>query len=383
MLLDPQHRDAGQQSDAGQQNSSPATNRRTNPRHANSSRDGSSRTNPSRGGTSRGEHGRARGGLTPLKANTTATENRQMMWLAAAVASIFIIALSFMFSGNRLDVIPINPVTLCPVDEEHITSKTYLLVDLSEPLSGDQRAGLKDLLKSATDSMATQELISVSQMQAVLKAPRHKVTQFCKPDIQRIGQAGSRIKEDDCKSVVDKSYDWYKNVGDHARKEISTTCSRYLDFKKGVNVAALPYAAVNQEQNRSYIVGSIEDIIVDADDDSSDVPTRLIVFSDMLQHAEWFSQYRTHPDDWTIENLRERRKNAIEQPKYRHMSTAPANNFKEVLLCYLPNDKMLNTSIKEKQHRQMWEGYFSDSRSTKAVEFSGCAVATEAMMKKT
>ena len=397
LLLDPPRRDGKRRE------SSPAADRRANPRHTRH-HTGSNRVNSSHAAANRIQVNRDLARRANPRHNTppdTAAadeEKRQTMWMGAAAVGVILIAF-FVISGDEIDQpIAINPVTLCPVDDDQIISKTYLLVDLSESLHQDQRSGLRNLLTTATNSLSTREFISVSEMRAMAEAPREKVAQFCKPDIENIGLAGTRIKENKCSDIVvknendfiaNKNFSWPANVGGKSREKIVDACRKYSNFTAKVNTIADSYKVANDKQDQSFIIGAIEDIMVEADDDSSneslDVRTRLIVFSDMLQNSDWFSQYKgknANSDNWTTENLNKKREKAATQPKYSHMKTIPNNNFNEVLLCYLPSNKMLNTSIKEKQHRQMWKGYFEDSKF-EHVDFSGCAVKTAAMMKKT
>ncbi len=311
----------------------------------------------------------------PPAGDVARNEDYKMAW--GALIFLIPIALFILLGGNSSSAIAIDPVTLCPIEKEHIVRKTYVLIDLSETLSPKQRSWLRELLNAAAHNMATRELLSISQMQALQNNPRKEEDPpFCSPDVGRIGQAGDRIKPRDCDAIVDDKYTWPRNLGDATREDIHMACGEYLDLRGKVGQAAKRYKSVNLEQPLSYIVGGIEDIMEDANDEPSNVPARLIIFSDMLQNAGWFSQYRRNHGEWTIKNLRERRRNATA------MGAQPDNNFSEVLLCYLPSvhPTVLATARREKLHRQMWEGYFAETPKITSISASGCAVAVKALM---
>lgn len=311
----------------------------------------------------------------PQTKNTEHDENYKAAWWALGI--LLPVALFILFGSNRSAEVAIDPNSLCPVERAHIVRKTYILIDLSEPLAQVQRTSLQELLEVAAENMATRELLSISQMQTIQRDPREEVQRFCSPDIRRIGQAGSRIQTTDCVAINKNSYTWPRNLGDNTRKDIAAACEEYSRLQAKVHEASKPYNSVNLEQPYSYIVGSIEDAMDDAASEPSTVPARLIVFSDMLQNAGWFSQYRrkTH-GEWTIDNLLERRRSAA------NMGPQPSNNFDEVLLCYLPNrHPIIATAFAKNQHRQMWGNYFSKTQKFKSTEASGCAVAAKELMR--
>ena len=314
----------------------------------------------------------------PQTGEVERTENYKVAWLA--LFPLALVAIFIVLGSNQPTKIAINPESLCPIENEHIARKTYILIDLSEVLAQEQRAWLHDLLKTAAENMTTRELLSISQMQTVQSDPRKEVQRFCSPDIRRIGQAGDRITNEDCPAILDpnENFIWPRNLGDNTRKNITNACKNYLLLREKVSNASNRYKNVNVEQPYSYIVGSIEDTMEDANDDPSIVPTRLIIFSDMLQNAGWFSQYRKkNHGEWTIENLLERRRNAT------NMGPQPGNNFNEVLLCYLPNNHpIIVTTHAQKQHRQMWKSYFKKTANFKHTEASGCAIATKELMRE-
>ena len=243
------------------------------------------------------------------------------------------------------------------------------------------------MLGVAKDSdMQPHSLFSISQMQTTPTAPRVEVQRFCIPNISGIDAAGKRVKKEDCQEIAEDEFDWEQNrtrhVGKALREEITNACKEYVNLKAQVQQAAERYKDVNLEQNRSYIVGSIEDVLHAS---NPNIPPRLIVFSDMLQNAKWFSQYNTHPDDWTANNLNKLRKS---ESAVKEMGGKPPANIKfgEVLLCYIPSaHPVLASARNRKAHEKMWKEYFKNkpipSFKFQATQASACATAAEVLLQ--
>lgn len=276
--------------------------------------------------------------------------------------------------------IPLNPVSLCPNEQHNIIGTTYILIDFSEPLSKRQRNELRTLIVKTSASLQKHERLSISRMEPDRKNTRVSLHDFCNPaDLENIKKAVGRSIDPkrDCPAIVKKEFPFPKRVGEATSKLIHNICKNLDDLDKKVEDVIRMIPPINFEEPRSYIIGSIEDVMTDANDSPSGT-RRLVVFSDMLQHADWFSQYEKRHGAWTMDNIEQRRK------KYapNHMKTPPQNNFDEVLLCYQPNGHAILKSARNKNaHRAMWKGYFKGSKFFH-VNLGGCPGTIANMMKK-
>lgn len=292
------------------------------------------------------------------------------------------IALLVIWSGNKTSIkIPINPVSLCPNDSQHIVDTTYILIDLSESLSREQRNELQTSIEVASENLQKYGRLSISHMQPDLNNPRDHLSDLCNSaDLEDIKNAVGRSVDPsrDCPNIINGEFIFHNRVGKTMRDHIRNICKNLGDLDKKIKDAISTIPQTNPEQARSYIIGSIEDVMTDADSIPSTTPTRLVIFSDMLQHADWFSQYRKRHGAWTMDNINQRRK------KYAPdlMKTPPQNNFDEVLLCYQPNSHAILKSAENRNaHRTMWKDYFKDSIFSH-VDWGGCPSAIANMMKK-
>lgn len=308
-----------------------------------------------------------------------------------AILSFVLLMFSIIFSGPSSggNSITLDPTTLCPVNQKKIVSETYIHIDLSEKLTPEQRGWLQNLLTVAQNhKLPTYSLISISQMQTISKAPRVSVQRFCIPEIGGIGVAGKSITREDCPAIAAEEFDWKqhrtRNVGKNLREKIRIACTSYVELNTKIQQAADRYKNVSVEQSRSYIVGGIEDVLHAS---NPRIPTQLIVFSDMLQNTDWFSQYNTPIDKWTADNLKKLRNRKIAIKEMGGKPPPADIKFNKILLCAIPSQhSVLASARNQKAHELMWKEYYKDRvvRSKQDniwfIPASGCAqVATELM----
>ena len=299
------------------------------------------------------------------------------VWKALGISVLVLLVGLVVFSGDSHDTIAIKEDTnLCPANDKYIVGKTFVHIDLTEPLNSQQRKALKDTLVAASENLKTRERLVISQMQTDFDVPRQPVQDFCSPDIGRINDAGKNVKRENCPAIIAGKHRWATSAGKDLQNQIRRACVAYANLQSQVGIAAERYDDVNVEQKKSYIIGGIEDVMHAANGDPVNVPARLILFSDMLQNADWFSQYNTAVDDWTVEHLKTERRKAI------NMREVPDNNLSEVLICYLPSvHRVLVPAKNLNQHKKMWREYFSKSKVFEWVDADGCAIAAKELMQ--
>lgn len=319
-------------------------------------------------------HGRAR--VASSRAGRNRKDQITRIWKAVVLAVPFVLVVLVLLSGESHDTIAIKETNLCPANDKYVVGKTFVHIDLTEPLNRQQRKALKDMLASAADNLKTSEHLFISQMQTDFEVPRARVQDFCNPDISRINDAGKYVTPEKCPVIIANKYRWAVSAGKELRQQIRRACIAYQSKQEQVVKAAERYEKVNVEQKKSYIIGGIEDVMHAANGGPVNVPTRLILFSDMLQNADWFSQYNTAVDDWTVEHLK------AERNKMINMREVPDNNLSQVLVCYLPSaHRVLGPAKNLNQHKKMWREYFGKSKVFEWVDADGCAIAAAELMQ--
>ncbi len=309
-------------------------------------------------------------------------ENHVNKWGYVLIAVFAFVALLIIWSGSQKSIeVPLNKSSLCPLED--LAGTTYILMDLSNPLSEGQRSDLQALIEKTSENLSQYERLSISRMEPDQNNARVHLFDFCNPtyseDIKDIAGRSINPKQD-CPAILDKTFRFHPRVGEVNRERIYKICENRAKLDKKIEDAVKTIPEINHEQPHSYIIGSIEDVMRDANNGSGDFPKRLVAFSDMLQNADWFSQYKKQHGEWTLDNINQRRKNAPQ-----HIKTPPANNFAEVLLCYQANadtDKILKRTGQKNSHRSMWKDYFAGSDTFRTEDPGGCSSEVIDMMKQ-
>ena len=309
-------------------------------------------------------------------------ENHTNKWGYVLIAVFTCAALLIVWSSNQKNIeVPLDKSSLCPLED--LAGTTYILMDLSNPLSDEQRSDLQASIEKASENLKQHERLSISRMEPDQNNARVHLLDFCNPtyseDIKDIAGRSINPKQD-CPAIIAKTFKFHPRVGEVNRERIYKICANRAKLDKKIEDAVKTIPETNHEQPRSYIIDSIEDVMRDANSRSGDFPKRLVAFSDMLQNADWFSQYKKQHGEWTLDNINQRRKNAPQ-----HMKTPPKNNFSEVLLCYQENadtDRILKRAEQKNSHRAMWKDYFAESNIFRTADPGGCSSKVIDMMQK-
>jgi len=267
----------------------------------------------------------------------------------------------------------LDAVTLCPINKQEIKAQRHILLDFSDPLTEMEREQVIRLVQSSTQALGTHESISLSILQNNINAPRVEAANFCNPiDKEQIADEVGRsmaVNSQTCNKILGGDYSWPKRVSRETRKSIGQACRNNKAMEEKIQdlIAEIPDRR-GKGQSRSYIIRGIEDIIFQNRRMPGETPKYLTIFSDMLQNAEWFSQYRTKFPNWTIENLKTARRDAT-----YILGEEPQNNVHHVRICYVQRKGVLSLYAHQEQHRKMWADYFKSSQVVEEREYTSCA----------
>ena len=335
------------------------------------------------------------------QANASKPDDETMPFVLAGIAVVFLVwFLFFINSGNN--ALETDEYTFCPIDSSKISGTTYVLMDLSEKLDAGQSKDLEGMLHVAATRLQPYEKIDIRRIQAINGNPVEKLTSFCSHNLSDFFKKyGRRVKRSQCEKIVSDGefdYEWDKSItGSIEKKKITEMCKiEIAQKKKATDAINIPE---RQGENRSYIIGAIEKLADGIHSDDGDVdgndtklqstppPTKLIIFSDMLQNAPWFSQYQKTNGQidatlWDSKRLFEERE---KQNSVNDMGIQTKHTFDYVLVCYLNNNIL--TSGKIKQHRKMWKEYFwkaeyVDANAYRIADYGECTTKSKYMMRQ-
>lgn len=237
---------------------------------------------------------------------------------------------------------------LCPLDEAPPTARAAFLIDLRKPLgSSGPRPG--DLLREVTREIGRGTELMVYTLAASGQAARQRVGRLCKPyaqaDLQVEGAKDQRAGERDCD---DPPAQLPADIRDNARQ----FCELRERLASQLNELAAPQAKEPVED--AYLVEAFEDVRLEFAEFQGE--RLLYVFSDMLQHADWYSHLDLEWNDWRYPTFAE----ALEERNWvRSLPETQAGVRVEVF--YAPREGRTDQPRVKALHQEFWRRYFDDA----------------------
>ena len=237
---------------------------------------------------------------------------------------------------------------LCPIDGKRSGGEAVFLFDFTKPLGGVSAALPGELLRDLTLEFERDTEIRAYVLTGSADAPLALLRRFCKPfdtaDVQVAvakDQAGAVRDCDDLPAQVSR--------------EVRQSAARFCDVRDALQ-RRIDVLAANaaQQQHRvagSYLVEALEDIRMEFHEQPG--PHRLHVFSDMMQHAHWYSHLELQPAQWNYEEFS--RLLAFHDPLFGQRRQASGV---EVDIHYVPRHGQTAEADSGERHRQFWGGYF-------------------------
>lgn len=238
---------------------------------------------------------------------------------------------------------------LCPIAPNSSAHRAVLLLDLRKPVpihqaTGRSLAGEAWQLASADVAASTQ--LDVFTVGTDPMAALRPLAQLCKP-YDNVALAIGRPEDDelDCRDPA-------ADLTAHQRTVAGQFCARRAELRTRIeDFAAQSSAPVDN----AYLVEAIEEISLALATETR--PKSLFVFSDMLQHASWYSHIALAPDTWDFRSYVSTR----EEQTARIGSRPPALRDLPVTLYYVPRQGMTDMPPAAQAHQQFWQAFFAAS----------------------
>lgn len=234
---------------------------------------------------------------------------------------------------------------LCPAEAGGIAGSATLLLDLRKPLHG---AAPGAMLRQLSRDLGAGMELQVFTLTGDARAPRRFVERFCKP----YDNADLTIQTaKDQRQAVRDCDDPPAQLPPQLRSAVSAFCARRNALASRIDRLAQE-APQSQPVVNAHLIEALEETKRAFADRPP--PRRLYLFSDMLQHADWYS----HLDlDWTqwrftdFEPLRDARKPPLPR------TALPANLHVKVF--YLPRGGLTEPARQRRAHQGFWRTYFN------------------------
>lgn len=233
------------------------------------------------------------------------------------------IASAWLYASSKH--VAVNKETFCPTDRPP-TEVVAVLVDASDPLTPVQAAQLRQELDDVRRSIPRYGALEIYRVGRTDQGVRDAIFRVCNP--------GSPEEIAAWRESPKRARDHWEN-----------------GFKQPMNRIVDDIVPTNSAPS-SPIIESLQSIAVTAfaGDRLRDVPKRLIIVSDMLQHSDALSHYTAAPDFETFANI----------GAYRNL-LAELSGVRVRILYVL---RKSNSQIQGREHIQFWQQYFADQGAT-------------------
>ena len=238
----------------------------------------------------------------------------------------------------------------CLVEPADIAGRAVYLMDLRKPLSPAHRSLPGNLLRDVSHDIPANTELQVFALTRYAESPRMLIGRLCKPydnadlKIATAKDQGNGNGSRDCDDVP-------AQVPVSLRDKANRFCAQRDGIQRRIDVL------VQQQRDgrvaNAYVAEAIEDTFRDFDD----IPgsQSLYVFSDMLQHASWYSHLDLRWEDWTFEEFA-----AIREEQVTLMGDpARVNADLRVQIFYVPRTGSTENLRVRVVHKQFWQEYFA------------------------
>ena len=269
------------------------------------------------------------------------------MWLPPALILLLLVTpLYFLNKSDREEVS--RDGDHCPIDRDVITGSAVFLFDFRKPLDADQAMLPGDLLRDLTLDLGRDTELQVFSLTDSPGAPRARLQRLCKPfdndelEFEAAQKPGGAMRDCD---------DLPAGIPDEIRRSATSFCVTRDALQGDLN--ALAGGAWPEEEHvaNAYLVEAVEDIRLEFAERPG--PHLLYVFSDMMQHAHWYSHLDLDWLDWKYKEFDELLRS--HSWLFRQPQDGPAMS---VEIFYVPRAGTTAEPQAKEIHQQFWRHYF-------------------------
>ena len=303
-----------------------------------------------------------------VQAASSGNGQRRVRRLAMAVPIALLLALGGVLATHSEPAAQLaRDAALCPLDANMIGRRAIYLIDLRKPLDDHARALPSELLLQAAGELGVNDELRVHALTPFAEAPRMSIGRLCKPfaDAELTARAAKdqRRAEGDCSDLP-------AQLPAALRTDAKRYCGLRATLEARIEDLALrPPPGVAGD---AHLVDAFAEIDRSLQGQQQ-AQTTLYVFSDMMQHADWYShlalgaggegreggpsQVRAEGTlTWQFATFRQRR----ERRNASFGLASPPPAALRVKVFYLPLEGFTDHHESRRAHKQFWRDYFGD-----------------------
>ena len=275
---------------------------------------------------------------------------RQPWWrlLLPPVAVLIVIGGSMLLVNPKRHTASLDG-DLCPSDAEAISGSIAFLFDFTKPLDKAQANLPSELLDDVSFLMGRNQELRLFMLSGSQSAPRTLLKRVCKPyasqDLQ-IGAAkdGSGVQRD--------CYDLPAQLPVEIRDGARAFCAQREALKSQLDALAVQDWPDERQVEGAYLVEALEDIRLDFVERPE--PHLIYLFSDMMQHAQWYSHVDQDWSNWRYDEFADHMSSQYWAPP--DQSSAAGS---QVEIFYIPRRSWTDQPRVREVHWRFWREYFA------------------------
>ena len=259
---------------------------------------------------------------------------------------------------------------LCAPAPDGSNAQAVFLLDFSKPLDHAHQSLPGELLRDLSLHLSANTELRIFALARDAQAPRLSIGRVCKPYDNADLQIGiAKDQTDDLRDCDDLPAQLPATL----REAAGRFCARRQSLQDRVNALARiqpPVPVAN-----SYLVEALEDTVIDLSRGSG--PRTIYVFSDMMQHAGWYSHLDLEWTEWKFEDF-----DAIRTALTARMGGRPSVSNLTVQVNYIPRLDLTGHPRPKRAHQEFWKAYFTNAQLTFHEQPPLPAYAAESLMDR-
>ena len=265
---------------------------------------------------------------------------------------LLVVALLVLVVGALLAVVLLRPgedappaelaldADLCPTDPEGVAASATLVLDTGKPLGGAPSPSA--VLRDVSLEMAPNTELHLYAVRENPNAPLTSLGRLCKPyDSSQLSVAMAKDQREasrDCDDLPAQLTPFVREAAQRFCVRRNELGARVDELSKGApRVVAASHLVDALLQARRSLV-------------RRKAPRTLYVYSDMLQHADWYSHFDLDWTQWRTE--------------YTARQDAAANGAMTAKILYLPRQDLTEPLRPRRVHQEYWRAFFDGADVT-------------------
>lgn len=257
----------------------------------------------------------------------------------------------------------------CPVQAADLTSHAVLLLDLRKPFAAAYESLPGTLLRKVTQYLAANTELRVFALTEYAEAPRMLLGRLCKPydgsDLAVSAAKDQGMAARDCDNLP-------AQIPGELRERAKRFCGERQALER--RIGALMKERVSSNVTSAHLVEALEE--TSRDFERLETPRSLYVFSDMMQHAGWYSHLDIRWDQWDFDKFAAQRE---QQAPFIGPEVRPGADL-DVKIFYVARKDVTEHPRPRLAHRLFWERYFGDASVAFEVQTPLLAYTGEPLM---